>query len=276
MGAASRFHNPKIYIFATVLAFILVLLPFLFWYDTWFGRKLSNETTEAYLNDAAKPRHAQHALVQIGERIAHGDFSVERWYPKIVQLTASPSVELRQTAAWIMGQDPRYQPFHEALTDLLHDSAPLVRRNAALSLAAFRDPAARPELRAMLQPYLVQAPAAGKVVYRLKPGEYVNSGTLVAHTGTAEVRAPVPGELRGVLQRDGAEVVQGAPLAELAPSEEHVWEALRGLYLVGDSSDLDAVRLYGRGLPGMPARVQQQALLTAREISQRTTGGDRR
>jgi hypothetical protein len=192
---------------AAILAFILVLLPFLFWYDTWFGRKLSDEKTEEYLNDGAKPRHAQHALVQIGERLARGDTSVRRWYPRILQLASSPTVELRQTAAWIMGQDTRYQPFHDALPGLLGDPVPLVRYNAALSLAAFRDPAARPELRAML--------------------------------------------------------------AEAPPREKQVWEALRALFLVGNTSDLDEVNRYARGVPGMSPSIQQQATLTAREISAR-------
>jgi biotin carboxyl carrier protein len=271
MAVTPRLHGPRIYILGTILAFILVLLPFLFWYDTWFGRALSSEKTEEYLNDAGKPRHAQHALVQIGERLSRGDASVRRWYPKIVQLASSPSAELRQTAAWIMGQDTRYQPFHQALSGLLHDPSPLVRRNAALSLAAFRDPAARPELCAMLQHFTVTAPVAGKLTFRLRPGEYVNAGTLLARIATTDLRSPVPGEVRVLLRPDGVEVTPGEPLAELSPGKEHVWEALRGLFLVGASSDLDEIRRYARGVPGIPTRVQQQAALTLSEIESRAT-----
>jgi len=205
------FHNRRVYAFILIFAFALVLLPFLFWYQTWFGRRLSDDKTERYLSDSAQPRHAQHALVQIGERLARGDGAVGRWYPKIIQLRSSPSAELRQTTAWIMGQDTRYPPFHEALLGMLHDPLPLVRYNAALSLAAFRDPAGRGDLRAMLQP---------------------------ASDGTP-------------------------------PPENQVWEALRALFLVGTDADLDAVNRYSRGVAGMPARVQQQALLTAREIERR-------
>ena len=57
-----------------------------------------------------------------------------------------------------MGQDRNYAPFHEALLKLIHDPQPMVRRNAALSLAVFGDPAARPELVAMLRPFTVNAP----------------------------------------------------------------------------------------------------------------------
>ena len=62
-----------------------------------------------------------------------------------MEQASSPNLELRQTAAWLMGQDRNYAPFHEALLRLVHDPEPMVRRNAALGLAAFGDPAARPE-----------------------------------------------------------------------------------------------------------------------------------
>ena len=64
-----------------------VLFPFLFWYGTWFGRRLTDAQIEQYLHDTAKPRHAQHALVQIGERLGRGDSQVARWYPAILDLS---------------------------------------------------------------------------------------------------------------------------------------------------------------------------------------------
>src|SRR5690349_17189546 len=156
--STSRRPGKRAYLLITAFAFLLVLFPFLFWYGTWFGRRLTAGQIDEYLNDAAKPRHAQHALVQIGERMSRGDTSVERFYPKIVALSQDAHVEIRQTAAWIMGQDSRHQPFHDALLKLLADPEPMVRRNAALALANFHDQAARPELLAMLGPYTLAAP----------------------------------------------------------------------------------------------------------------------
>src|ERR1051325_81553 len=49
----------------------------------WIGRRLTDAQIEEYLHDSAKPRHSQHALVQIGERINRGDPRVERWYPRV-------------------------------------------------------------------------------------------------------------------------------------------------------------------------------------------------
>jgi hypothetical protein len=69
-----------------------------------------------------------HALVQLGERLSRGQ-NASRWYPQVIADSASPNLEIRQTAAWIMGQDHAYAPFHEALLKLLHDPEPMVRRN---------------------------------------------------------------------------------------------------------------------------------------------------
>src|SRR5689334_6310834 len=131
-----RRPGKRAYLFITLFALLLVLFPFLFWYSTWFGRRLTDEEIDRYFADTSKPRHAQHALVQVGERLA-GHRDASRWYPEVVRLAGSPNLELRQTAAWIMGQDRSYAPFHEALLRLIRDPQPMVRRNAALGLAAF-------------------------------------------------------------------------------------------------------------------------------------------
>lgn len=258
----------KAYLLISLFALLLVLFPFLFWYMTWFGRRLSDAEMDEYFADTARPRHAQHALVQLGERLSRGQ-NVARWYPQVLHEAFSPSVELRQTAAWIMGQQHSYAPFHEALTRLLSDPEPMVRRNAALGLAAFGDPAARPQLLAMLRPFTVTAPAAGAIKYRLKPGEYVNPGTLLAHVGKVEVRAPVPGEVRSLEPPDGSAVQPGAAVATLSADKNHVWEALRALYLVGQPQDLEDVKRYMRPLPDVPQAIQRQAELTSEAIQSR-------
>jgi biotin carboxyl carrier protein len=264
-----RRPGKKAYLLIALFALLLVLFPFLFWYSTWFGRKLTDDDIDRYFADRDKPRHAQHALVQIGERLSeHRD--VSRWYPNVVQEAASPNLELRQTAAWIMGQDRSYAPFHEALLKLIHDPQPMVRRNAALALAAFGDAAARPELTAMLRPFTIVAPAAGAVRYRLKLGDYVNPGTLVAHVENLEIRSVVPGEVRDLDRREGSAVAPGDALADLAADKNHVWEALRALYLVGVPDDLEDVERFTRPMAGVPETVVRQASLTAEAIRART------
>src|ERR1700726_861422 len=73
-----------------VTAWLICLMPFLFWWNTWFGRKLSDQQLTEYLHDAKKPRHIQQALVQVGERIARHDPAVAQWYPELVRLRPQP------------------------------------------------------------------------------------------------------------------------------------------------------------------------------------------
>jgi hypothetical protein len=258
----------RAYLLISLFALALVLLPFLFWYSTWFGRKLSDSDLDEYFADRSKPRHAQHALVQVGERLSHGQ-NAARWYPQVLAQATSSGLEIRQTAAWIMGQDRTYQPFHDALLKLIDDSEPMVRRNAALSLASFNDPAARPELKAMLRPYTVTAPVGGVLRYRLKLGDYVNPGTMIAHIGDREVRSAVPGEVRSLDKNEGATVGTGDALTDLSADKNHVWEALRALVLVGTKDDLEDVQRFTRPMSDMPQAVLRQAQETAKAIESR-------
>ena len=56
-----------------VLAFLFVLMPFLFWRATWFGRPLTDEEITRNLADREHARKAQHALSQIADRMLSQD-----------------------------------------------------------------------------------------------------------------------------------------------------------------------------------------------------------
>src|SRR2546423_13968112 len=86
-----------------IVAALLVIVPFIFWYGTWFGRTLSAAEIERYLRDEEQPRHEQHALSQIVARMEQHDEHVRQWYPQITQLVASRHADVRMTAAWVMG-----------------------------------------------------------------------------------------------------------------------------------------------------------------------------
>ncbi len=264
-----RRPSRRVLLYASLFALALVTLPFLFWYDTWFGRPLTDRQIDRYLAQSDKPRRQQQALVQIGERIGRGDRTVERWYPKVVELSKHPSREIRSTAAWIMGQDAGYQPFHDALLPMLEDPSPLVRRDAALGLAAFRDPRAKPEVRSMLHSYTVYSPFSGKLKLRLKEGEYTNPGTLIARVDDKELRSPLPGAVVHLYEPDGADIRMGQRVSELAPDDQHVFEALRALYLIGDRYDSEDVRRFAGPQSRMPEKVRQQAELTLRALEGR-------
>lgn len=254
-------------------AWLIVLMPFLFWWNTWFGRHLTDRQVSDYLNDEKHPRHIQHALVQLGERMTQHDASVARWYPDLVRLSAHPVEEVRNTDAWVMGQDTTQSAFHEALLKMLNDRSPMVRGNAALSLVRFGDATGRPQIVALLQPAAIAAPVAGHIIDTDHVGTAIHQGGLIAklQSGgqTTEVRSPMAGRIRTLSVSVGADVASGAELASVDPDAEQVWEALRALYLVGQVEDLPSVRVYERDLPEMPDRVKQQAALTEQAIRDR-------
>jgi biotin carboxyl carrier protein len=257
------------------LALLFVLMPFLFWNATWFGRPLTDAQITKALADNAHPREIQHALTQIERRIEVGDPSVKRWYPQLVVLSSHPVDEIRLTDAWVMGQDNTSGDFHRALLKLAADPQVMVERNAALSLVRFGDASGRDAIIGMLRPYDMPSPAAGTLERRLKPGDVVNPGTLVAHISAGgqrrEVRALVPGTLASWRAANGATVSAGEPIATLAPNESMVWEALRALYLIGRTQDLPDVERFARGADGMSPQIAEQAQATARAIQSRSS-----
>src|SRR5205814_10621085 len=62
-----------------------------------FGRRLPDKQITEYLRDDKRPRHIQHALVQIGERIMRRDTKVAQWYPELVRLSTHLVEEVRNT-----------------------------------------------------------------------------------------------------------------------------------------------------------------------------------
>jgi biotin carboxyl carrier protein len=271
---------------------LFVLMPYLFWQASWFGRPLTDQQLSRYLDDSEHPRNAQHGLVQLSERIDHREPGVSRWYPQVIALTRNPETQVRITAAWVMGRDNTSAEFHQALLALLADADPMVRSNAALSLVRFGDAAGRPQIHAMLEPAVVTAPRAGTFNARLKITDVVRPGTLVARIvvppagkdvvsdgkggkGSSageriEVRSAVPGRVERWLVADGAAVIQGQPLLELSPSPDTVWEALRALYLIGQPDDLAVVQNFTRASGDMPPGIAQQAALTLAAIRSRS------
>jgi len=256
-----------------LVAWLIVLMPFLFWRNTWFGRPLNDRDLGSYLKDDKKPRHIQHALVQIGDRMSKGDTGVRQWYPELVRLANYPVEEVRNTDAWVMGQDTSYADFHRALLTMLDDNSPLVRGNAALALIRFGDASGKPQVISMLQPVKVTAPVSGSVTAVARSGEPANHGTvlvkLMSGSDVTEVRAPISGRIKSVSAQPGASVSTGAEVASLDPGSDQVWEALRALYVIGTTDDLGYVTPYERETPEYPQRVAQQAKQTEQAIRQR-------
>lgn len=259
------------------VAFLFVLMPFLFWQATWFGRPLDDMQMAKSLADTEHPREIQHALSQIADRILSPDPAVrdsaKHFYPDVIRVSETGGDELRTTAAWLMGQDNSSPEFKNQLHTLLGDSNPMVRRNAALALVRFQDAAGLDEIRAILQPYAVPAARSGKLLERLKPSEPINPGALLGWVQTdgakQEMRSQVPGTIDRWLVADGTVVAAGQPVMSVLPSEAEVWEALRALYLIGQPQDLPAVEQYANASSDLSPQVRRQAATTAEAIRSR-------
>ncbi len=252
---------------------LVVLITFLFWYDTWFGRPLNGQQMTAALSGETSPRETQHALTLLSERIEEGDPAARRWYPQVVALAQNKAAELRLMAAWVMGQDDTSAEFHRTLRGMLSDEDPMVRWNVALALVRFRDASGEPQLRVMLEPYLLRAPASGAIHFLLKPRKKVTRDAPVAQLLEGKEKMLVMSPLAGTVGKwevqEGARVAAGEAIASLRPGNRQVWEALRGLFLIGGQADLAEVLSYAKGRPGYDTGVREQARFTADAIERR-------
>jgi hypothetical protein len=258
-----------------ILAILFVVASFLTWYFTWFGRSLNDAEITKFLDDEKHPRHVQHALLQIQQRIERGDKSAGQWYPRIVALAGSQEPEFRLTVAWVMGADNTAQDFHDQLGKLVSDKEPIVRRNAALALVRFNDESARPELLGMLQPLTVIAPADGVLESSLSSGAWISRGALLGrvveiNNQVLEMRSPLIGKVDRLLVANGATLKTGDGVLTIKSDEQTVWEALRGLALVGKPEDLPLIERYATADEAATDRIKQQAALTANAIKSRS------
>ena len=258
-----------------IIAALFIIVPFLTWYLTWFGRQLSDEDVATYLANEKNPRHLQHALSQVAERIERHDPQVKKFYPQVIALSRNPIAEIRKTTAWVMGQDNSSEEFHQALLPLLNDSEPLVRRNAALQLVRFGDASGHLELHAMLEPFEVKSPLSGTIVSLLSQGSKVRAGGLLARirdvSGTVqEFRSPMDGAIEKLSVKEADPVTAGEPIISLTPDRATVSDALRALAYVGTRDDLAVIDAYANNAAN-EADLRQAALQAAKSIRARAS-----
>lgn len=256
-----------------LLAALFVAATFLAWYFSWFGRGLSDEKITEYLADLEKPRHVQHALLQVQQRIERGDGNVKQWYPQLITLSGNPETEFRLTVAWLMGFDNKSKEFHDALLKLLQDPEPIVRRNAALALVRFEDHSGREELLSVLRPYSLKSPADGVVASSLQDGATVARRALLARIQqtdgkVVEIRSPLPGKINKVLKANASTVARDEEVLSLNSDEDSIWESLRALALIGTADDVPLVQSYAESTEAS-GRIKEQAALTIQSIKSR-------
>jgi HEAT repeat protein len=258
-----------------VVIFLFILIPFLSWYGSWFGRPLSDEKIQAYLTDKEKARNVQHALSYIGNKIIEGDKTMERWYPLIIASAKNEAPQVRQIAAWTMGQDNKSEAFHQALLELLKDNNPGVRHNAAVQLVRFNDASGRAELVAMLQSQTLRAEAEGEIELLVsEEGRAIAENNPVARIKKSdgqvvEIRSPQDARIQTVSASNKAQVKPGDEVMTIAPSVEQAFAALQALFIVGQQDDIPQIQRYTGQMTGMSDAVRQQALNTLNAIRAR-------
>ena len=259
--------GPNAYLLIALAALALVALPFLFWYATWFGRALNDaqlDNTSPTAQAAARAACAgatRRTAVASSERFALVSASAGE--------AASPNVELRQTAAWIMGQDRAYQPFHEALSRLIHDPVVMVRRNAALGLAAFGDAGARPELSPCCGP----SPSCPLPPARCATGSRPASTSIPAPWSPAwaigGAGAGAGRSARARSRRRGPSRFRPAAGRSRGRPEPRMGSIARACIWSASGATWKMSRHYTHPLPGIPEIVQRQAIQTAQAIESR-------
>jgi len=78
----------------------------------------------------------------------------------------------------------------------------------------------------------------------------------------------LPGRINSINKPNGSQVVVGDEILTLNSDEGSIYEALRGLALIGQASDVQAIQTYA-AREDASARVRQQAQLTIQSIQSR-------
>ena len=226
-----------------------IALTWLVWHQTWFGARLDDSELIEAMSPASSAREAQHGIEEITRRFDEGRPGMDRWATALVEVSRRADDPVRVSAAWAMQFDAGREEFVVRLHELIAgDASMLVRRNAAGSLAKAGDPAGRPVLRSMLEPFTVAATDAGVVSGLLAPDMPARSGAIAGRIARADgtvidARVTVPGRVIKRVAAEGARVAPGDPLLVLAPDPHHALNAVAGLALVGTIDDLELLSL---------------------------------
>ncbi len=261
------------FLLVTLAAVLSIMIPYIAWRSTWFGARLSDGQIRASLA-GEKPRDIQHALEELSRRLGSGDPETAEFFPLVLEVAKHEEPTVRLTSAWFMGDEGKNPQFREALLTLIADEHPGVRHNAALGLSRFNDPAARDVLVEMLEPTSVSTPHPGTIETLAREGKTVRAGervaTVISDSGeTRDVTAPTGGKIENISATRQQVVNVGDHLCRISPEKTQLFEALRALYLVGNSDDIPAIEPFSRQGSGVSEQVRLQAEATLKQIRAR-------
>jgi hypothetical protein len=118
---------------------------------------------------------------------------------------------------------------------------------------------------------VLKAPADGVVASSMHEGTNVNRRTPLARIEQSdgkvvELRSPLPGRVNQIFKPNGSQTTHDDDLLSLNSDEQSIWEALRGLAIIGTKDDLPLIESYAQSNEAS-TRIKEQASLTAKSIN---------
>src|SRR5258705_10898911 len=104
------------------------------------------------------------------------DGRAKQWYPELTRLASHSVEEVRNTDAWVMGQDTSVPAFHETLSKMLQDQSPVAGANEPLSLFRSGASSGRPYISALPHPPTIASPTVAAATEPDKPETATNQG----------------------------------------------------------------------------------------------------
>ena len=204
--------------------------------NTWFDAHPVGQTRlPEYLRDDKHPRHIQRAPVQMGERMSRRDAAVTKRYPELVRLATHPVEEVRNTDAWVLGQDTSTSAFDRSLAD----NAQSIRRHSVqrqrspFSCPLRRWSTRRQQIVSLCNWRPITALISGRVARcRQSRGTVIHQARLILRSfraigGTARcaVARLADAATHLILAQTGGSVKSGAELATCGSrATDQVWE----------------------------------------------------
>jgi hypothetical protein len=87
------------------------------------------------------------------------------------------------------------------------------------------------------------------------------------------MRSPLLGKIDRLLGAKGSNLPKGDAVLTIKSDEQSIWEALRGLSVVGQEEELPLIERYSSGAEPANDRIKQQAVLTANAIKSHANPG---
>lgn len=268
--------DPKANRQITFMLMATLVMIALVWRGCWYGAPMSDSEISAALQGDSGEQETQRALSQVVTQIENNDEGHRSFFPAILALESHKTLQIRATVAWVMGRAKEHKPFTAALLRMVQDDEVLVRQNAALALAKLKRTEGRDIIIGMLLPSVVRASHDGEVTQLVRADEPIRAGMRVARIkgsdGTeTDLHSPIDGKIKRADVALDEQVVSGDSIILVQPTNAQFYQALRGLMVVGEQGDLEAINQFLEQTGSLSEEVQLQGENLRKRLEAETT-----